>query len=185
MKTARIYTDDLNRIIQATKDFVNHGSARPTHQYINLKFDAEFQTVTAVAVDGYRMSVEHAAISDCEETFSVYIKPGIKLPRRNYATFTLENDEVFVRCNGFVFGYKQPEPIAFDWEKVIPKNEATFKIGFNGNYLLSALQAARASCGDGFKSPVVLEFRGPLSPVVLRTNKEDIKLVLPVRMKEV
>lgn len=183
MKTARIFTNDFNRIIAATKPFVSTSEYRLAYQYIKLEFDAEHQQVTAVAVDGYRLSVEHAVISDCEESFKVYVKSNIKLPSKQYAKFTLEDEEVIVRCGDFIFGYHQPKPEEFDWQKAIPTSDITYRIGFNGNYLLSALQAAKVSCG-GFKRPVVLELRSPLEPIILRTNQEDVKLVLPIRIKD-
>ncbi len=185
MKTARIYTNDFNRIVAATKAFtsdVKHISS--WQQYIKLEFDAELQQVTAIAVDGYRMSVEHAVISDCEESFVAFIKGSIKLPSKQYARFTLEDKEVIIRCGGFVFGFEQPEPTEFNWKKVIPQSEVKYRIGFNGNYLLSALQAAKVSAGESFRKPIVLEFRSPLEPVLIRTNEEDVKIVLPVRIKD-
>ena len=71
--SARIYTNDFNRIISATKGFVEKNGTRKANQYIKLEFNAENQIVTAIAVDGYRMSVEHSIISDCENDFVVYI----------------------------------------------------------------------------------------------------------------
>lgn len=186
MKKARIYTNDFNRIIAATKTFVSKGTFRPAQQFIKLEFSAELQQVTAIAVDGYRMSVEHSIISDCDEDFVAYIKSNVKLPSGVYAEIILreENKEVEIRSTGFLFGYSQPDPFDFNWQKVIPKNEVSYKIGFNGNYLLEALQAAKASCGNSFKKAVVLEFRSPLEPIVLRTNTDDIKMVLPIRITE-
>lgn len=89
-----------------------------------------------------------------------------------------------MRCGGFSFGYQQPAPDEFNWEKVMPQSEVKYRIGFNGNYLLSALQAAKVSLGDSFRNPVVLEFRGPTEPILLRTNNADIKMVLPIRIKD-
>lgn len=71
-----------------------------------------------------------------------------------------------------------------DWKTKIPNNAHSFRIGVNGNYLLSALQAAKISCGNTFRNPVVLEFRGEKDAIILRTNKEDIKLVLPVKIHD-
>ena len=65
MKSARIYTNDLNRLIAATKSFVSDSDHRPCNQYIKLEFRAADNQVVAMAVDGYRMSVEHSIISDC------------------------------------------------------------------------------------------------------------------------
>lgn len=184
MPKARIYTNDFNRLIAATKDFISKDeAAKIAHQYIRLDFSAKDSKVTAVAVDGFRLSVENSVISDCDADFTVYVKPNVKLPAKIYAFISLESDgTALIRCNGFVFGYDQPEPSEFDWEKAIPQGALSLKIAFNGNYLLSALQAAKVSSGNSFKNPVVLEFRGPLAPVILRTNQEDIKMVLPIRI---
>lgn len=139
-----------------------------------------------MAVDGYRMSVEHSIISDCDEDFVAFIKSNTKLPNKQYATISLteEGKEAVIRCGGFSFGYTQPQDSGFEWEKAIPTSEVKYRIGFNGNYLLAALQAAKVSAGESFRQPVILEFRSNVEPILLRTNKEDIKMVLPVRIKE-
>lgn len=187
MKSARIFANDFNRLVEATKRFVSESNHRPCNQYIKMEFCAAENQVTATAVDGYRLSVEHSVISDCEEDFVVYIKSNTKLPREQYARISLEDDgkEAVIRCNGLAFGYTQPEQDGFDWRKAIPTTEAIYRIGFNGNYLLSALQSAKASVGGSLREPVVLEFRSNVEPILLRTNKNDIKMVLPIRIKEV
>lgn len=40
------------------------------------------------------------------------------------------------------------------------------------------------AAGYDLRQPVILEFRSNIEPILLRTNKEDIKMVLPVRIKE-
>ena len=186
MKSARIYTNDLNRLIAATKSFVSDSNHRPCSQYIKLEFHAADNQVVAMAVDGYRMSVEHSVISDCDEDFVAFIKSNTKLRNKQYATISLTEDgkEAVIRCGGFSFGYIQPQDSGFEWEKAIPTSEVKYRIGFNGNYLLAALQAAKVSAGESFRQPVILEFRSNVEPILLRTNKEDIKMVLPVRIKE-
>ena len=184
MKTARIYTNDLNRMVAATKAFVSSSTIRKAHRYIKLEFDSIHQTVTAMAVDGYRMSVENCVISDCDESFVAYIGSSTKLPSKKYATISVVDGEAVIKCDGASFGWEQPEGDTFVWKDALPLGEPTLKIGFNGNYLLAALQAAKTSAGDSFKSTIVLEFRTPTSPVIIRTNKDDIKMVLPVRIKE-
>ena len=62
MKSAKIYTNDLNRLIAATKSFVSDNDHRPCNQYIKLEFHAPDNQVVAMAVDGYRMSVEHSDV---------------------------------------------------------------------------------------------------------------------------
>lgn len=185
MKSAKIFTNDLNRLIAATKSFVSDSDCRPCNQYIKLEFHSADNQVIATAVDGYRMSVEHSVISDCEEDFVAFIKSNTKLPSKQYARISLEDDgkEAVIRCNGFSFGYTQPKDSGFDWRKAIPESEVKYRIAFNGNYLLSALQAAKASVGYSFREPVILEFRSNTEPILLRTNKKDIKMVLPIMIK--
>lgn len=92
MKSARIYTNDLNRLIAATKSFVSDSDHRPCNQYIKLEFHAADNQVVAMAVDGYRMSVEHSVISDCDEDFVAFIKSNTKLRNKQYATISLTED---------------------------------------------------------------------------------------------
>ena len=82
MKSAKIYTNDLNRLIAATKSFVSDSATRPCNQYIKLEFHAAENQVAAMAVDGYRMSVEHSIISDCDEGLVAFIKSNTKLPNK-------------------------------------------------------------------------------------------------------
>lgn len=186
MKKAKLFSNDFNRLVSSTKSFVSDSTHMPCNQYIRLEFRSADNQVIASAVDGYRMSVEHSVMSDCDEDFVVFIKSNTRLPSKAWAYISLEDDgkEAVIRCNGFSFGYTQPKDNGFDWRKAIPESEAKYKIGFNGNYLLSALQAAKASLGESFRKPVVLEFRSNVEPIILRTNKEDIKMVLPIRIKE-
>lgn len=182
---ARILGNDFNRIMDATKQFCDTSTRHKEQEYIRLDFDAETQCVTAHACDGYRLSVEHSVISGCEENFTVYLRSGCRLPKKEYATIEKVGNEAQIRCNGMLFGVEQPDILQrFEWQKVIPKDEPSFKIGFNGNYLLNALQAAKVSAGQTFKNPIVLEFWTPTTPVIIRTNTDDIKMVLPIRIKE-
>lgn len=183
MKFASMSTDAFNRIIEATKAFCSKTHRNPTLRYIRIDFHAETNEAVAVALDGFILSVEHA-VAKSEEDFCVYVQSNIKLPRDSMVEIELTDREALLRCNGFVFGYLQPSGDFFDWEKVIPTSEVQYEIAFNGDYLLRALQAAKASVGNTFKNPVVLEFRNPLEPILLRTNERDVKMVLPIRISK-
>lgn len=178
---AKIFTNDFNRIVAATKDFVSKSDIRKLYRFIRMEFCAADSSATAVAVDGYRLSVEHA-VCECDKDFVVYLNADTKLPRGMYATIEVVDKDAIIRCGDFIFGCLQKDGEFLDWESALPKGDPVFRFGVNGNYLLSALKAAKVSCGNSFKQPVILEFRGELSPVILRTNKEDIKMVLPVRI---
>ena len=183
MKKAIMTTDAFNRLIDATKGFTCKSGSKLIHQYIRLEFHSADDEVVAVSVDGFKMSVEHG-VCVSEEDFTVYVKSNIKLPRKTEVQIELEENEAVFRCDGFMFGYQQPDGEFLNWQNVLPKGEPSFKIGFNGEYLMKALEAARISVGGTYKTPVVLEFRSNVEPVIIRTNKHDIKMVLPVRIKD-
>lgn len=186
MKKATMSAGALNKILEATKAFQSKHNKTMVYNFIRLEFHSEYDEVVAIAVDGYRLSVEHA-VAKSEEDFVVYVHANVKLPKNSKVDIELVGNEAIFRCDGYVFGYQQPNDnnIEYlDWKNVIPAKEPSFRIGFNGDYLLSALQAAKTSVGGTYKTPVVLEFYSSLEPVVLRTNKHDIKLVLPIRLKD-
>lgn len=149
-------TGAFNQIIKATQGFCSKNTRNLCYHFIRLEFHADTNEVVAVAVDGFRLSVEHA-IAEVEEDFFIYVKSNIKLPANSTVLLELINDEAIIRCDGFIFGYKQPEGDFLNWQKAIPASDVQFK---------------------------VLEFRSPLEPVIIRTNKTDVKSVLPVRINE-
>lgn len=188
MKIVIMDTNVFNKIIAAVKGAVSTSVAKPMYKNIRLEFRKENNAVTAIATDGFRLFVEHATCYEVEEDFDCYIKPSVHLPRGNSMRLELKKrDEtesvVEIECLGCIFGFVQPTGAFLDWEKVLP-DSPTFRIGVNAEYLLSALQAAKASVGGAFKQPAILEFRGPIGPITIKTNREDVKMVLPVRIRE-
>lgn len=185
---AIILTKSLKKLVQTTKGFVKRtDAARPAENFIRLEFSKEFSLVTAVAIDGFRMSVEHSDCFEIDEDFTAYIKFDIpKGSRDSYAAVEVKDGTCFIEVDGQIIGYKQPSGEFIEWRTILDgaKNKPeTLRIGFNGEYLLSALQAAKISSGGLLERPVVLEFRGPLDPVLLKTNEDNWKMVLPVRLK--
>lgn len=192
MKSAVVKADDFNRALQATRAFTKKGAgtngldAASVYGYIRLEFRKATRIMTAIAIDGYRLATERAACEECEEDFDIYVKGNVHLPRGSYATISSRGDDCEIRCAGLIFGFEQPKGDFMAWRRAIPGGDGTepkFKIGFNGNYLLEALQAAKISKGNSLRHPVILEFFGEDKPVVIRTNEEDVKMVLPVRLK--
>lgn len=187
---AIINTREFNRLIATTKAFVDVHGARPLYKFIKLEFNAKDKRVTAIALDAFKLAVENAALAECDEDFIAYIGSSIKLPSRKdvYAQIELQGNRLIVDCEGLIYGCAQPVLPAldanFNWRKAVPKDDARYKIAFNGDLLLSALQAAKASCGGKYKQHITLEIRSPLEPIILRTNEDDIKLMMPIRISE-
>lgn len=78
---AQMELSALKVIVNATKEFVSASNNRPVYQYICLKFSSADNEVTAVAIDGYRMSVEHTLCLSVDEDFTVFIKPYLPYGR--------------------------------------------------------------------------------------------------------
>ena len=184
---AQISAPSLKRLIQATRGFIDRSDRHPVHKYIRLEFSREFSLVTAIAVDGYKISIEHATCS-VDEDFTAYIKAVIPPARKNSVAFIELNDGVCsININGCIVGYQQPDDNFIDWKNAlsdVDQKPVQYRIGFNGDYLLAALQAAKASVGNTFSKPIILEFRSSLDPLLIKTNQSDVKMVLPVRLKE-
>ena len=90
MKKARMTTDVFNKLIEATKGFAQKSGSKPIHNYIRLEFHSTDDEVVAIAVDGYKMSVEHG-VCNSEEDFAVYVKSNIKLPNAIFISLRSKN----------------------------------------------------------------------------------------------
>lgn len=180
---ASIDVRSLRRLIAATKDFISHNSTRDTTRYIRLDFDSQARRVTAMAVDGYRLSTETAGCQ-ADEDFSVYLEPVIpKCSINSIAEIELRDGFATVTVDGRMCGFIQPKGEPFDYKAVLaPLTPETpkFKIAFNTKYMQEALKAARYS--ELTNDRVVLEFYGETKPVLLRTTSDGIKMVLPIKM---
>ena len=64
-------SDGFNRLIDATKAFVDKDHRNPCYNFIRFEFHADVGEVVAVALDGFRLSVEYG-LAECEEDFIVY-----------------------------------------------------------------------------------------------------------------
>ena len=155
---AKISSSAFNRIISATKLFISKDSRHIICRYIRLRFDPVNKEVTAIAIDGVKMSVEHSVLAECDEKFEIYIKP-FTLPANEWATFEVAKGEASLRCSGCSFGFIQPENVVpLDPDKIMPKKEPIFKIAFNGDLLADALKSAKVSAGNVFNKPLFLKF---------------------------
>lgn len=181
-KQAIVNSDDFNRIVSATRKFVSENSPSESYHYIKLEFCAASSQVTAIAADGYKMSVEHAACR-CDTDMIACIHPGVRLPKKQDAVIEVTEQETVIRCGRFIFGSTAPKnENCFDWRKVLP-DAPIFRIAFNPGYLLDALQAAKASNKGKPREPVILEFRSAIEPVIFRSREDNIKMVMPIKIK--
>ena len=93
----------------------------------------------------------------------------------------VENGDMVVSSEFVTVRYHAPDPYEFfDIEKIFPKDDPAFRIGFNAQHLMRMLK----SCvNTKMNAATVLEFRGPLMPIILKTKSGSERLLLPLRIK--
>lgn len=187
---AMMKAKNLKVLIEATKKFLAISGRRVCQQYIRLEFDCNHDTVTAIGTDGHKLSVEHSIVEYIDESFVAYIKPSIPKCRKEAAAIIeLKDNRCTIQIGDTITGYVQPVDDYLDYKNPLEeteKNPVQYRIGFNPDLLIDALQSAKASNGGTIQSHVVLEFRSPLHPIIFKTgeHRENIKLICPVRIKE-
>ena len=189
MQGARMNSSDLNRLIRATEAFVNPFDYKHTvAQYIRLDFSAENDLVTAYSIDGYCMAVEHCKCWDIYDDFTAYIKPPLSIPERETVSIFANSREnkLIITGDGYEYQLEQPKhPLTknFFHEDLIPeKKKIVFRIAFDADKLAKALDAARISAEERYNPPVILEFYGAEEAAILRTNSDDLKLIMPIKL---
>ena len=187
---AMMKVKNLKVLIEATKKFLAISDRRVCQQYIRLEFDCDHDTVTAIGTDGYKLSVEHSIAEYIDESFVAYIKPSIpKCRKEDTAIIELADKRCTIQIGDTIMGYIQPVDDYLDYKNPLEeteKNPVQYRIGFNPDLLIDALQSAKASNGGTIQRHVVLEFRSPLHPIIFKTgeHRENIKLICPIRIKE-
>lgn len=178
----------FNRLIGAVKAFASRTNSRPALTMIQLHFSAQDKKATAYATDGYRAAKECALCYTVDEDFSVLVSaPPLKAKSNSIVEVELDGDVAYISFGEVRFRNKQPTNEPFDVEKfisdvVVRKNVNV--LGVNADYLIDALKSLKAS-GATARHPVIIEFGGPHEPIVLRTDSDNQKVVLPVRIKAV
>lgn len=183
---AVIEAEELKRIVDNTKRFVGVNDKRM--EYIRLEIDADKKTIRAVALDGYKLSVEYAKIQEADESFLCYIKPVIpKITRSTeHAVIELSGDRVLIQAEESIMGYVQPSFDYYDVDKLIKEEmekEIIRTIGVNAKYLKDALVSAKDSMRS--RDIIKIDVRNPNEPLMIRSMgydglPENIKIILPV-----
>lgn len=123
MKKATMHTAAFNRLIEATKAFCSKNNTRPIHNYICLEFHSKSDEVVAVAVDGYRLSVEHA-VATSEEDFRVYVKGNVKLPPKTTVDIELVDNEAMKQCSAVKVSFSDINSLSANFwigQRLFPK----------------------------------------------------------------
>jgi len=184
---ATLSGEALNQLIGAVKAFVSKNNARPQSQFIHILFSADGCKATAYALDGYRAAKESVVCYTVDEDFDVMISaPQIRARRGSTVEVYRDGDYSFIGYGDIAFRTKKPEGEPFNVEKLISveaakENKQAF--GINADYMIDALRSLKES-GASIRKPVVIEFTSPVAPVLLHTDEDNYKVVLPIRIRQ-
>lgn len=178
---------NFNRLIDAVRNFTSKNDAKPENCMIQLHFHTDGTNVEAYALDGYKAAKECAKCCTVDEDFVALISaPPIKANGIPVVEVSLEDDYAYISYGDIRFRTRQPNAEPFDVQKVIDNamhKESTMWFGANVNYLLDALKSLKGSCAAG-RIPVIVEFRGPNEPIIFRTDEDNPKMVMPIRIRD-
>lgn len=183
---ATLSGEALNQLIGAVKSFTSKSDARPLNQYIHIFFSADGCKATAYALDGYRAAKESVVCGFVDEDFDVMVlAPRIKARRGSNVEVYRDGDRSFIDYGDITFRTQRPEGTPFDVEKFISgeaakENKQAF--GINADYMIDALKSLKES-GAAIRKPVIIEFTSPVAPILLRTDEDNYKVVLPMRIR--
>lgn len=171
---------ELKRLIRATKDFVQICDTNcEAHSYIRLELSAEDRKITAVAIDGTRVSIETTQAVDIDADFICYIKGNIPNGNKfDIAEIRLEGDYCYVTVNGVTVGYEQPDSDFFDYKTYVERlsrSKPAAAIILSRKLLRDAMQSISPSAK---RDVVTVEVRGDLEPMVIRTAN-GARYILP------
>jgi len=185
----KLRASDLKRIVDGTKRFLSKNDYNKLMCYIYLEVDAEKMEIKATALDGHRVSVEHAGVVEVDESFKCYIKPNIpKITKHDlYAELELLDKKAYLTVGEDITGYVQPGSIYYDAKKFIndvEKEPIKASVGVNVQLFKEALESVAKE-----SRYVKIEVREPNQPIsIIPTEKSlsaNCKYVLPVNIASV
>lgn len=183
---ATILTDDLKRLINSTKQFIGTDDRRPMLQWVELSFDKETMKATAVATNGFAMSVETAKCVELDENFKVYTRPHLPVKAKfMFATIELADKRLIIDIGGRIGGDAQLVGEYLDWKTIIEGFEkgsvVVDDVLVNRVLLKKAVDSIPAS---EMRKPVMVQTRNNLNPLVIKTEYGN-RYILPCRKKSV
>lgn len=177
----------FNRLIGAVRNFTEKSDNRPQNSLIQLHFHNGETSVEAYALDSYRAAKECAVCYTVDEDFVALISPPpLKANGSAVVEVEVSGGFAYVSYGNIRFRTKQPNAELFDVQKLIDdtmKKPDIMRFGANVDYLLDALKSLKAS-GASSRKTIIVEFRSPLEPIILRTDRDNPKMVLPVRLSK-
>ena len=167
--------EEYNKMQEFAKQFVaKKGGPRPILEYIKLTITGD--TVKAEALDGYKGGYIMLNLRDSDGDGTILLPVTSKLKRSDvFAIITDMDKEIEIRTATGASIYKKPETEFPDISNIYPQDEPAEVFGFNPNLLADALKAFKD------EKTVKIEYREPLKPLVIKSNRAQA-LIMPVRL---
>jgi len=155
----RIPQNKLKELISGTIFAVSENQGRPIHT--GVKFEVTNETITAIAVDGFRLArrTYHCTEETARELSFVVPAAGLKEVEKiltdceDRAFFTLGPKHILFQIAGATLVCRLLEGEFLDWQKVVPTN-CPIKLVANVSDLASSVERVGLIVSEKYKSPV-------------------------------
>ena len=161
----------LKELIGGTIFAVSENQGRPIHT--GVKFEVEEDTVSAIAVDGFRLARRTYKTEDANMKMAFVVPAqGLKevekiLSEDNDVTFSLGGRHILFTMGPATLICRLLEGDFLDWRKVVPSN-SPLKLVANVGELASSIERVGLIVSEKYKSPVRCMFSNQV--LQLRTN---------------
>ena len=172
-RSVRIPQSALKEIISGTIFSVSENQGRPIHT--GVKFEVENDTVSAIAVDGFRLARRTWHMEEALERGLNFVVPaqGLKEVEKiltdedEEMIFTLGSKHILFQMGCATLICRLLEGDFLDWRRVVPTN-CPIKLVANVAELTSSLERVGLIVSEKYKSPVRCTFSDQV--LLLKTN---------------
>ena len=171
-KPIRIPQCKLKEMISGTIFAVSENQGRPIHT--GVKFEVEENTISAIAVDGYRLARKTYHTPEPTGRTLSFVVPaqGLKevekiLNEDDDAAFTLGSKHILFQIGSATVVCRLLEGSFLDWRKVVP-TDCPIKLVANVSELASAIERVGLMVSEKYRSPVRCLFSN--QELQLKTN---------------
>ena len=155
----RIPQNKLKELISGTIFAVSENQGRPIHT--GVKFEVTNETITAIAVDGFRLArrTYHCTEETARELSFVAPAAGLKEVEKiltdcdDNASFTLGPKHILFQIAGATLVCRLLEGEFLDWQKVVPTN-CPIQLVAHVSDLASSVERVGLIVSEKYKSPV-------------------------------
>ena len=172
-RSIRIPQDALKNLISGTIFSVSENQGRPIHT--GVKFEVEDDSISAIAVDGFRLARRTYHTEDAIGRSMSFVVPaqGLKEVEKilqdtdEEAAFTLGTKHILFQIGEATLICRLLEGEFLDWRRVVPTN-CPVKLVANVGELASAIERVGLIVSEKYKSPVRCVFSDQV--LLLKTN---------------